>query len=418
MFKDGTNTRLIWLLTVLAVISAIVAVGGIRFAETVVLDRQAQVMVKGWYGTVSRKEGAFPAMSGNGTDCHAFDIACHVSGILDIRRYDGTGRLVEHRDTRTSDENASHHSGAEIQRSVPKTVVQTTIPLGGDGGPAGRVEVSVDMSHHFANLREIGNYAIGVFLSVIALASLIAAVLIVRNIRYREIQEACLRQSNEDLQNFAYIAAHDLREPLRAIDSYLKLLRRRYGEKLGADAEEFIDFAVDGAKRMGELIDGLLAYSRVETQGHPMAPTSTADVVENALRDLRPAIEDARASVTLSELPTVGGDEAQLTDLFRNLIGNAIKYRDDVRPLEVRIAAEVRGPEWLFSVSDTGIGIAPEHRKRIFLLFQRLHTREERPGTGIGLAVCQRIVERHGGKIWVDSTPGQGSTFYFTLPRK
>ncbi len=224
-----------------------------------------------------------------------------------------------------------------------------------------------------------------------------------------------LARSNADLQHFAYIASHDLQEPLRMVTSYLQLLERRYKEQFDTDAREFIAYAVDGVTRMQGLINALLSYSRVGTRGKPFAPTDCAVILERALTNLKVAIEESNAVVTHDPLPTVMADDVQLTQVFQNLIGNAVKFRGKRTP-QVHVGAQRGKGEWIFSVRDNGIGIDPQHFERIFMIFQRLHTQDEYPGAGIGLAVCKKIVERHGGRIWVESLPGQGSTFYFTIP--
>jgi PAS domain S-box-containing protein len=224
-----------------------------------------------------------------------------------------------------------------------------------------------------------------------------------------------LARSNAELEQFAYVASHDLQEPLRMVASYTQLLARRYRDVLDSDAEEFIGFAVDGVRRMQALIDDLLAYSRVGTRGGEFQPTDVGRVLERVLVGLGTAIEEAEAEVSYGPMPVLSADATQLTQLFQNLIANAVKFRGDENP-RVRIDAVLAGNEWQFSVKDNGIGIAPEFRERIFVIFQRLHNREEYPGTGIGLAICKKIVERHGGRIWVESEPGIGSTFWFTLP--
>jgi len=224
-----------------------------------------------------------------------------------------------------------------------------------------------------------------------------------------------LERSNQDLEQFAYVASHDLQEPLRMVASYLELLEERYKGQLGDDADDFIHFAMDGAVRMRELIRGLLAYSRISTHGQPFEPTNCQTVIDLVLDNLQVAIRDSSAIVTHDPLPVVLADPTQMTQLLQNLIGNALKFRGERRP-EIHIGAQRQAGEWLFSVQDNGIGIEPQHAERIFVIFQRLHNRGAYPGAGIGLAVCKRIVERHGGRIWVQSEPGKGSTFTFTMP--
>jgi len=224
-----------------------------------------------------------------------------------------------------------------------------------------------------------------------------------------------LTRSNQELEQFAYVASHDLQEPLRMITGYTQLLAKRYGDKLDQNANEYIDYAVEGAKRMQGLIRDLLTYSRVGTRGKEFALTDCEAVVAGTLRVLQPAIEESAATVTYDPLPTVMGDETQLLQLFQNLIGNAVKYRDSKPPV-VHVSCKQEGEHWLFSVRDNGIGIDPQYANRIFVIFQRLHGRDKYAGTGIGLAVCKKIVERHDGKIWVESELGKGATFHFTIP--
>ncbi|MDM8549060.1 GAF domain-containing protein [Desulfobacterales bacterium HSG2] len=223
-----------------------------------------------------------------------------------------------------------------------------------------------------------------------------------------------LERSNRDLQQFAYVASHDLQEPLRSVSSYVQLLARRYRGRLDSDADEFIAFAVEGAKRMQELILDLLAYSRVGTHGEKLEPTDSATALTRALTNLQTAIEESGAAVTHESMPIVMADKSQLIQLFQNLIGNAVKFCGD-NP-EVHVAAERKRGEWIFSVRDNGIGIGSEYAERIFVIFQRLHTMDKYSGTGIGLAICKKIVDRHGGRLWVKSREGAGSTFYFTIP--
>ena len=228
---------------------------------------------------------------------------------------------------------------------------------------------------------------------------------------------ADLTRSNNDLEQFAYVASHDLQEPLRMVSSFVSLLANRYKDKLDSDAEQFIAYAVGGAKRMQELINDLLAFSRVGTRGKPFESTDCASVMDQVVVSLQRTIEEGGAEITYKALPTVMADFSQMVQLFQNLIGNAIKFRDK-KPSRVRVSAEKRENEWVFSVRDNGIGLDSQYFERIFVIFQRLHAREEYPGTGIGLAICKKVVERHGGRIWCESQLGKGSTFYFTIPVK
>ncbi|RQG94331.1 MEDS domain-containing protein [Natrarchaeobius chitinivorans] len=227
--------------------------------------------------------------------------------------------------------------------------------------------------------------------------------------------ERQLKESNERLEQFAYAASHDLQEPLRMVTSYLQLLENRHGESFDGDGQEFLEFAVDGAERMREMINALLEYSRVETQGDPFEPVELDQILGNVLNDLQIQIEESDATIRTEQLPRAEGDANQLRQVLQNLIVNAITYSGDAPP-EVHVDAERQGRNWVLSVHDDGIGIDPEDQDRVFSVFDRLHSREEYEGTGIGLALCQRIVERHGGEIWVESDPGEGSTFSFTLP--
>lgn len=223
-----------------------------------------------------------------------------------------------------------------------------------------------------------------------------------------------LAQSNRELEQFAYVASHDLQEPLRMVSSYVQLLARRYKDQLDADADEFIDYAVDGANRMRQLIDALLTYARVNTQGKAFESTNCEVILNETLTNLQSAIAEKRAIITHDPLPTVSGVDVQLRQLFQNLIENALKFRREDPP-EIQVSARRQDGEWLFSCRDNGIGIEPQYIERIFVIFQRLHTRDEYPGTGIGLTLCKKIVERHGGRIWVESTPGEGTIIYFTI---
>jgi light-regulated signal transduction histidine kinase (bacteriophytochrome) len=224
-----------------------------------------------------------------------------------------------------------------------------------------------------------------------------------------------LARSNKDLEQFAYAASHDLQEPLRTVRSYLQLLVRDYEDKLGAGADELINNAVDGVTRMQQLISDLFAYSRVGTHGREFGVVDCNQVIDSVIRNLRTAIDENSAEIESKQLPKVLADPRQMMELFQNLIGNAIKFRTDEAP-RVFISAEETGDEWKFLVRDNGIGMDAKYAGRVFEVFHRLHTRQEFPGTGIGLAICKRIVERHGGQISFESELGKGTTFYFTIP--
>ncbi|NOU36833.1 MAG: PAS domain S-box protein [Kiritimatiellaceae bacterium] len=226
-----------------------------------------------------------------------------------------------------------------------------------------------------------------------------------------------LRVSNRDLEQFAYIASHDLQEPLRMVSNYVQLIERRYKDKLDQDARDFIYYASDGAMRMQKLIDSLLEYSRLHSRQKPFAPVDLNRILQRVLRDFEKRIFESGAHVTAGPLPGVSGDEVQLGQVFQNLISNALKFKGDKSP-EVQISADEFPDHWKITVRDNGIGIAPEYQERIFKIFQRLHSRADYPGTGIGLAVFKRIIERHGGKSGVESEAGKGSSFWFTLPKK
>jgi PAS domain S-box-containing protein len=247
---------------------------------------------------------------------------------------------------------------------------------------------------------------------------------VVRDVTERKRYETALRErgealarSNAELEQFAYVASHDLQEPLRMVASYTQLLQRRYQGKLDEQADKYIHFAVDGAQRMQGLINDLLALSRVGTQGKPFAAVDVRAIVDRVLRWLGRAIEESGGRVEVGPLPAVMGDAGQLEQLFQNLIANALKFRrPDVAPL-VQVSAEPGpGRGWTFAVRDNGIGFEQQFAEQIFVVFQRLHTRSEYPGTGVGLAIVKKIVERHGGTIWAEGRPGEGATFHFTIP--
>lgn len=228
-------------------------------------------------------------------------------------------------------------------------------------------------------------------------------------------KSVALERSNSDLEQFAYVASHDLQEPLRMVSSYVQLFAKRYHGRIDSQADKYIEYAVEGAKRMQELIAGLLEYSRVARQTEDPAPVSADASLDQALFNLRGVIEETGTRVLRDPLPSVLADSAQLAQVFQNLVANAVKFRwPDTVPV-VHISARTQSGDVLFSVRDNGIGINPRYAERVFVIFQRLHTRAEYPGTGIGLAVCKKVIERHGGRIWFESEPGTGSTFFLTL---
>jgi PAS domain S-box-containing protein len=269
-----------------------------------------------------------------------------------------------------------------------------------------------------------GEFPVEIMLSPLDSADGTLITAVIRDITDRKRAEANLlnmvgelRRSNEELQQFANVASHDLQEPLRMVSSYTQLLAERYKGRLDADADEFIGFAVDGSKRMQGLIQDLLVYAHVGTGSHALVRMATEEALAAALVDLRAAIEDSGAVITHDPLPTIDTEASQVTRVLQNLIGNAIKYRRPGVP-RVHVSARDSGSgEWIFAVRDNGIGIEPQYFEKIFVIFQRLHRREEFEGTGIGLAICKKALERLGGRIWLESQPGVGSTFYFAVPK-
>jgi PAS domain S-box-containing protein len=234
----------------------------------------------------------------------------------------------------------------------------------------------------------------------------------------REKWTAELARSNAELEQFAYIASHDIQEPLRMVSGFTQLLARRYKDRLDKDADEFIAYIMDGTTRMQRMIEDLLAYSRVGTRGKPFEPTDLEDILNQAVTNLKVAIEENRAQITHDPMPTVMADSTQIAQLFQNLIANSIKFRKKEEPPRIHISAQRKEEDWFFSVEDNGIGISPEFMGHLFQIFQREHAANKYPGTGIGLAICKRIVERHGGRIWAESLHGRGSVFYFTIPAR
>jgi PAS domain S-box-containing protein len=276
-----------------------------------------------------------------------------------------------------------------------------------------------------ARRKDGSEFPIEIMLSPLESAEGILVTAAIRDISVRKESEQHLvktvgelKRSNDELQQFAYVSSHDLQEPLRMVASYTQLLAKRYKGRLDSEADEFITFAVDGCKRMQGLIQDLLAYSRAGTNGKELCEVSGEDALRGALTNLRITLEQSGAVVTHDSLPALMTDETQLTQVFQNLVGNAIKYRGAEVP-RVHVSATKNGDsEWIFSVRDNGLGIAPQYFERIFILFQRLHGRNEFEGTGIGLAICKKVLERLGGRIWVESQPEKGSTFHFALPER
>lgn len=283
-----------------------------------------------------------------------------------------------------------------------------------------RADMSIPVSLTVAPMRDPANgiYGLRWLLRDITLQAHMTAQLQTLNAELEtRVQQrtAALQRSNEELLQFAYVASHDLQEPLRVVTTYVQLLSQRYQNALDAEAKEFMGFVVDGARRMQHLIQDLLTYSRVQTAERKLEKTHCDDIIVNVLNDLHETIAETGSVITHDPLPVVLADVSQLSRVFQNLLGNACKFRSKLSP-RIHVSAVQEGDEWLFSVRDNGIGLDPQHAERIFAIFQRLHTQREYPGTGMGLAICKKILEQHGGRIWVQSTPGMGSTFYFTLP--
>jgi light-regulated signal transduction histidine kinase (bacteriophytochrome) len=235
----------------------------------------------------------------------------------------------------------------------------------------------------------------------------------------RELRDKteALARSNADLEQFAYVASHDLQEPLRMVSSYVQLFEKRFAGQVDEQADKYIRYAVEGAKRMQSLIAGLLEYSRVGRLEEPFGTVDTNLALDQALSNLRSAIEESHAKVTRGPLPTLTGNADRIAQVFQNLLGNALKFRRPDQPATIHVSAVPQRTEWVFAIEDNGIGIDSQYLERIFVIFQRLHTRAEYPGTGIGLSICKKVIERHGGRIWVESRIGEGSKFHFSFPR-
>jgi PAS domain S-box-containing protein len=315
--------------------------------------------------------------------------------------------------------------GQEVKNIIPQGFAERLI-ADGTRSAAEALAQQIGTGIELTGLRKDGTeFPIEIMLSPLESPEGILVTAAIRDITERNKSDehlvktvAELKRSNDDLQQFAYVSSHDLQEPLRMVASYTQLLGKRYKGRLDSNADEFIAFAVDGCNRMQGLIQDLLAYSRAGTAGKPLCDVSSEDALKRALSNLRMTIEQSGAVVSYDPLPTIRTDETQLTQVLQNLVGNAIKYRRAEVP-RVHISSAKNGEnEWIFSVRDNGLGIAPQYFERIFVLFQRLHGRNEFEGTGIGLAICKKVLERLGGRIWIESQPEKGSTFYFALPEK
>jgi light-regulated signal transduction histidine kinase (bacteriophytochrome) len=269
----------------------------------------------------------------------------------------------------------------------------------------------------FLNLETINNFIRAFSLIIIGIiVSYLSELISKREVEFKEIMEN-LRRSNQDLQEFAYVASHDLQEPLRAIVSFSQLLEEEYYDKLDKEGREYIEFITEGAIKMNTLIKDLLSYSRITQRSEPLQKVDLQKTLDEAIYNLHESIKETGAVITHDEMPIIKGDKTQFIQLFQNLISNAIKFRSKKTPI-IHIGVEKTNNKWLFSVKDNGIGIDSKYFGKLFNIFYRLHTKEEYTGTGIGLPICKKIVERYGGKIWVDSEPGKGSIFYFTILQK
>jgi PAS domain S-box-containing protein len=265
-------------------------------------------------------------------------------------------------------------------------------------------------------LRKDGSqFPVEISLCPVAVQGEILVTAAIRDISERKRAAEALAQSNTELQQFAYVASHNLQEPLRAIAGFCQLLAEKYHDQIDAKGQEWLAYVVDGAKHMQELVQGLLRLSRVESEGKPFISTPATDLVGQALQNLDAMIQESGAEIACDKLPSVQADPWQLVTVFQNLIGNAIKFRSK-EPPQIHVSAEPNGTDCVFQIRDNGIGIDPKHFGRLFVMFQRLHRREVYPGTGIGLAICKRIVGRHGGRIWLQSELGKGSAFFFSIP--
>lgn len=347
-----------------------------------------------------------------------FDVAPDPILVIDQH---GRIVLVNHETERQFGYKDEELLGQKIEVLIPERYRGSHVAYREGYGGAPTVRPMGSGRELFALRKDGSEFPVEISLSPMESPNDLLVIGIIRDITLRKNVEKELTQavrelgrSNKELEEFAYVASHDLQEPLRSVAGACQLLQRRYSEKLDASALEFIDFAVSGAKRMEELINDLLAYSRVSTKAREPILTDLNKVCADVLENLRSAIHDTQAVITKDQLPTMAVDPWQVSQLFQNLIANALKFRGKAAP-HIHIGAVAETNVWHFSVKDNGIGINPKYFDRIFVVFKRLHTRDQYPGTGIGLASCKKIVERHGGSIWVESAEGKGTTFHFTL---
>jgi PAS domain S-box-containing protein len=351
---------------------------------------------------------------------HAIDAS--PTGILMV---DGVGKILLANPEAEKLFGHTHEElmGRTVEMLVPERFRQRHIEQRASYDQAPRVRAMGERRELFALRKDGSEFPVGISLNAVSTPHGHQTLVTILDISARKKAEraaaeftAELSRSNQELQDFAYIASHDLQEPLRMVTSYTELLGERYKGKLDENADKYIAYAVDGARRMQLLIRALLDYARVNSQARPLQPTDSAAVLKTTLTLLHRAIESNNAVIVCGNLPAVMADETQLGQVFQNLIGNALKFHGEKAP-RIEIRAEMAADMWRFSVADNGIGMKKENSERIFQMFQRLHTREEYEGTGIGLSLSKRIVERHGGRIWFDSEPGVGTTFHFTMPK-
>jgi PAS domain S-box-containing protein len=325
-----------------------------------------------------------------------------TAGIFGLKEkeYSGSFKSLE----KMVDEEDINHLQSSIQKSLKGNVpMETVVRTRSVSGKTRRISLKARL----INNRKNSSVLSGVALDITDMQDGTGKML-------TRLNEELLR-SNSDLEKFAYIASHDLMEPLRMVTSFTQLLSKQYGDKLDSTAREYIEYATDGARRMYELLNGLLDYSRVQSRGKSFQHVKMSEVVENTLENLALIIQERNAVITADELPVVYADRNQMNQLLQNLIANSIKF--SVKQPRIAISSFSRNRKHVISVKDEGIGIDPKYFDKIFEIFRRLHSREEFEGTGVGLAICKRIVERHGGSIWVESTPGKGSTFFFSIPK-